>query len=107
MLADEARLEIALGAAQHQFEDVQRLPAKPGESADGAGAALSPMNGRVVSVAATSGQTVRKGETLAVVEAMKMEHQIRSPRDGVVTAVRVKAGDQVATRAVLVEVGDG
>jgi biotin carboxyl carrier protein len=62
------------------------------------------MPGTVVAVPATVGQHVRKGEMLVALEAMKMEHAIRSPHDGEVTEVCVKVGTQVETDQVLVVV---
>jgi propionyl-CoA carboxylase alpha chain len=47
---------------------------------------------------------VRAGETLLVLEAMKMEHPIRAPQDGVVVEIRVAAGDQVENGALLLVV---
>jgi propionyl-CoA carboxylase alpha chain len=64
---------------------------------------LCPMPGLVVSVAVTEGQEVKAGETLAVVEAMKMENVLRAERDGVVKAVRVKPGDSLAVDQVILE----
>ena len=51
--------------------------------------------GRVVSVAVTSGDTVTAGQRLLAVEAMKMENELRSPRDGVVERVEVSVGQTV------------
>ncbi len=62
-----------------------------------------PMPGLVVSLAVAEGQEVKAGETLAVVEAMKMENILRAERDGTVKAIRVKPGDSVAVDAVIVE----
>jgi propionyl-CoA carboxylase alpha chain len=62
-----------------------------------------PMPGLVVSIAVTEGQEVKAGETLAVVEAMKMENILRAERDGNIKAVRVKPGDSVAVDAVIME----
>ncbi len=61
----------------------------------------SPMPGMVVDIKAKSAQPVVAGEILIIVEAMKMEHQIKSPRDGVVTSVNCAVGDPVAENVVL------
>jgi acetyl/propionyl-CoA carboxylase alpha subunit len=68
------------------------------------GSLHAPMPGRVVRVAVETGQEVREGEVLLVLEAMKMEHAIRAPHDGTVTEVDFEPGDQVETGAVLVVV---
>ena len=62
-----------------------------------------PMPGLVVSIAVAEGQEVKAGETLAVVEAMKMENILRAERDGTIKKVRVKTGDSVAVDAVIME----
>jgi propionyl-CoA carboxylase alpha chain len=62
-----------------------------------------PMPGLVVSLAVSEGQEVKAGETLAVVEAMKMENILRSERDGTIKRIRVKPGDSVAVDAVIME----
>ena len=61
------------------------------------------MPGLVVSIAVGRGQEVKVGETLAVVEAMKMENILRAERDGTIKAIRVKPGDSVAVDAVIME----
>ena len=64
---------------------------------------VSPMPGLIVSVAVEPGQSVKAGEAVAVVEAMKMQNIIRAERDGVVKAVGPGPGDSVAADEVLVE----
>jgi len=66
-------------------------------------AVRSPMPGLVVSLAVAEGQEVKAGESLAVVEAMKMENVLRAERDGIVKKIRVKPGDSVAVDAVIME----
>jgi len=66
-------------------------------------AVRSPMPGLVVSIAVSESQEIKAGETLAVIEAMKMENILRAERDGVIKAIRVKPGDSVAVDAVIVE----
>ena len=62
-----------------------------------------PMPGLVVSIAVNEGQEVKAGETLAVVEAMKMENILRAERDGIISKIWVKPGDSVAVDAVIME----
>jgi propionyl-CoA carboxylase alpha chain len=62
-----------------------------------------PMPGLVISIAVNEGQEVKAGETLAVVEAMKMENILRAERDGIISKIRVKPGDSVAVDAVIME----
>jgi propionyl-CoA carboxylase alpha chain len=61
------------------------------------------MPGLVVSIAVAEGQEVKAGDTLAVIEAMKMENIIRAERDGVIKKIYVKPGDSVAVDAVIME----
>ena len=62
----------------------------------------APMPGKIVRVAAAAGQAVKAGECLLVMEAMKMENEIRSPRDGQVKDVVVKEGQAVESGALLI-----
>jgi propionyl-CoA carboxylase alpha chain len=65
------------------------------------GSLLAPMPGTVVSVAAEVGQQVEAGQTVLVLEAMKMQHRVSAPYSGVVTEIDVKPGQQVAAGEVL------
>ncbi|MEK1897326.1 MAG: acetyl/propionyl/methylcrotonyl-CoA carboxylase subunit alpha [Rhizobium sp.] len=64
---------------------------------------LCPMPGLVVSIAVVEGQEVKAGETLAVVEAMKMENVLRAERDLVVSKINAKPGESLAVDAVILE----
>ena len=64
---------------------------------------LCPMPGLVVAIAVAPGQEVKAGETLAIVEAMKMENVLRAERDGTVKAIFAKKGDSLAVDAVILE----
>ena len=68
------------------------------------GTMVAPMHGRVTEACVETGATVAAGALLVVIEAMKMEHQIRAPHAGTIAALHVRAGDQVAVRQPLVEV---
>ncbi|MDP3460518.1 MAG: biotin carboxylase N-terminal domain-containing protein [Hyphomonas sp.] len=72
------------------------------DAALGGNVVKAPMPGKVLSVLAKAGAAVTRGETLAVLEAMKMEHALTAPRDGTVEAVHASAGQQVADGDVLV-----
>jgi propionyl-CoA carboxylase alpha chain len=61
------------------------------------------MPGLVMSIAVAEGQEVKVGDTLAVVEAMKMENVLRAERDGVVKTIKAKPGDSLAVDAVIME----
>ncbi|WP_323022001.1 acetyl/propionyl/methylcrotonyl-CoA carboxylase subunit alpha [Pararhodobacter sp.] len=70
----------------------------------GDGRVLAPMAGSVVQVLVAEGARVEKGQTLAVLEAMKMEHPLRAPIAGRVTALTLTPGAQVRARQILIEI---
>src|SRR5690606_10165272 len=71
------------------------------ETAAEGGRLTAPMPGKVVSFAVQAGDAVKKGQALAVMEAMKMEHTIAAPADGTVTELLYAPGDQVVEGAEL------
>jgi 3-methylcrotonyl-CoA carboxylase alpha subunit len=71
---------------------------------DAGGQVKSPMHGKLVALLVSEGEEVAKGQLLAVVEAMKMEHALTSPLDGIVSEVTASAGDQVTEGARLMRV---
>ena len=71
-------------------------------AASGPRPVVAPMPGRVVRVLVKPGDAVTARQGVVVVEAMKMENELRAPRDGIVTAVRVSEGASVEANAVLV-----
>jgi len=64
---------------------------------------LCPMPGLVVSIAVAEGQEVKAGETLAVVEAMKMENVLRAGRDGTIAKLHAGVGDSLAVDQKIIE----
>ncbi|MEO5578651.1 MAG: biotin/lipoyl-containing protein, partial [Sphingomicrobium sp.] len=74
-------------------------------AAAGDGAILAPMPGKVTSVEVAAGDAVVKGQRLLTLEAMKMEHGLVAPFDGVVAELNTKAGAQVQVDAVLAKIG--
>ncbi|HSV71093.1 MAG TPA: biotin carboxylase N-terminal domain-containing protein [Methylibium sp.] len=77
--------------------------AHAGEGAHEGGRLTAPMPGKVIALLARAGERVRRGQPLAVMEAMKMEHTLSAPSDGVVTALRFAAGEQVAEGEALLD----
>ena len=78
----------------------------PGAAAAGDGRVVAPMPGRVVKVLVTVGTVVEARQGVVVVEAMKMENELRAPRAGVVREVRVAEGASVEARTVLVVIDE-
>jgi 3-methylcrotonyl-CoA carboxylase alpha subunit len=74
------------------------------ETASASGAIVSPMHGRVVTVEVSEGDSVLKGAKLVVVEAMKMEHSLTAPFDGVVAELRARVGDQINEGTLLIRI---
>ncbi len=84
---------------------VPRFPTRQIE--EDSGSLHAPMPGKILRIGALEGAEVTEGQVLIVMEAMKMEHSIRSPHDGTVAEVRCREGDQVEADAVLVVVEEG
>ncbi|WP_248796658.1 acetyl/propionyl/methylcrotonyl-CoA carboxylase subunit alpha [Pseudomonas sp. MWU13-2105] len=85
------------------LRDCTHAPVQP-PSVVGSGTLQAPMDGAIVQVLVSAGSSVRKGQLLLVLEAMKMEHPLKAGMDGVVRQVRVIQGDQVKNRQILLEV---
>jgi 3-methylcrotonyl-CoA carboxylase alpha subunit len=88
--------------ASHVVTMHERLASSDIED-DAAGNLAAPMPGKLIQLVAAVGQTVRKGDSLLVMEAMKMEHTIAAPADGSVTGFRFAVGDQVNEGQTLVD----
>ena len=95
-----------LRTTAHVYTEEEAAAARlmPAKKTSGSGKrVLCPMPGLVVSIAVSEGQEIKAGETLAVVEAMKMENVLRAERDGVVKAIHAKPGETLAVDAVILE----
>ena len=92
-------LHLTGGGTTTTFRVVPRFSV-PGSEAP-SGGLVAPMPGRVLEIRAAVGDTVTKGQTMLLLEAMKMEHHMTAPFDGTVTEVRVATGDQVDNGSVL------
>jgi len=95
---------VFTGAGATQIVEIDLL-AHAGEGHSEGGRLTAPMPGKVVSFAVKAGDKVTKGQALAVMEAMKMEHTIAAPSDGVVAELLYAPGDQVAEGAELLKLG--
>ena len=77
---------------------------RPAEEEGGPAVLVSPMPGRVIGVKISPGDTVKAGQGLLVVEAMKMENELAAPKSGKVTKIAVKVGDTVEAGQELVRI---
>jgi len=91
------------GGLRARFE-ARTHRASGGEQGPGSGQLKAPMDGAVIEVNAAAGDTVKRGQTLAVLEAMKMEHALKADCDGTVDTVTVGAGDQVKRQQLLITI---
>ncbi len=101
---------VTLGAQRYRVQVEDERARRAGErraalEEAGEAAVVSPMPGVVVAVLVEAGQEVRAGEGLLILEAMKMENEIRAPRTGVVEAVGVAPGQRVNQDDLLVRIG--
>lgn len=77
-------------------------PTNTSSGAQGGVKVSAPMPGKILKVVAATGQAVKKGEVLIVLEAMKMENEIVASQDGTVASVNVSVGDSVEAGQILV-----
>lgn len=61
----------------------------------------APIPGLVVAISVAEGQEVKKGDVLIILESMKMQNELKSPRDGTVSQIKIKAGESVEQKQVL------
>ena len=84
-----------------------KAPARPAPAASGAGVIHAIMPGTIVRVLVEEGASVTAGDVILVLEAMKMENELRAPVSGTVKTIHVQTGQAVETNAVLVEIEPG
>ncbi|MFN2360300.1 MAG: acetyl-CoA carboxylase biotin carboxyl carrier protein subunit, partial [Marinobacter sp.] len=85
------------------LRDVTHQPAS-GTAASGSGQIKATMDGAIIDVLVETGQAVKQGDTLVILEAMKMEHPVKADRNGTVDEVLATKGDQVKRSQLLVEI---
>jgi len=96
-------LKLDLDGVGYDFVDRTYAPPRPAHDEAG-GAVESPVSGVLVGVDARTGDRVRRGQSLATVEAMKMQYVILAPIDGLIRSAPGAVGSQVAARALLFEI---
>jgi biotin carboxyl carrier protein len=100
--------EISINGHRYTFENSDRRQWKRhggGAGAQGRAAIVAPMPGRIVRVLVADGDEVEAGQGIVVVEAMKMQNELKAPRAGRVTSIGVKPADSVNAGAVLATIG--
>ncbi len=105
--ADAASAPVAAAPAPQAAPAAAPTPAPaeaPAPSAEGAIKVESPMPGTIMDVKVAVGDTVKDGQVLVILEAMKMENDIVSPGDGVVASINVKQGDSVSANDLLISI---
>ncbi len=93
---------VQLGVVDLFLEDASFEPAASCAGASSANELRAPFNGKVIAVKAQPGAAVMRGDTLLVLESMKLEHALGASRNGVIKAIHVVPGQQTATSQVLV-----
>ena len=94
---------LALNSAYVTFQDCTHF-ASTTDEAPGSGQITASMDGAIIDVLAKAGDVVTKGQTLVILEAMKMEHPLKSDVDGTIESITVAKGDQVKLRQLLASV---
>ena len=102
--APTAPAEAAPSVQTAQAPAPEAAPASPASSGQGT-TVHSPLPGVIISIDVREGQAVKKGQKVAVLEAMKMENEIQADVDGTVKAILVQKGDSVLEGADLLTIG--
>ena len=98
--------EVELEAVEEKKEAIKTETVKTDTPAPaGANTVLAPIAGKVVDVKVSVGDQVKKGQTVAIIEAMKLENEIQSQFDGRVVDIKVSKGSSVNNKDVLIVLG--
>jgi pyruvate carboxylase subunit B len=95
---------IAYDLAVKGLEGEKGGPRAAAKAVAAAGAVTAIMPGKIIRVLVTEGEKVTEGDVICILEAMKMENELKAPKAGVVKALYVEAGRDVETGAVLAEI---
>lgn len=103
---DKNKIIVALEGFHFEFQEVEATAAERGReeaASSGVIAIKAPMPGKVVRVVVSEGEKVRKNQTLAIVEAMKMENEIKAAVEGIIKKIYVAEGELVDSEKPLLE----
>lgn len=121
MITDTASLEVVIEEERGKYEIMMGgrlyegqvlderamlMAQRKGGLTSGAGEVLSPMPGLIVAVPVDVGAAVSQGQTVVILESMKMQNELKAPKDGIVQTINVKAGQTVDKGAVLIVIGN-
>lgn len=105
---DEGNIAVMMSGRQFEAqvldERAMLMMQRRGGQAIGSGEVKAPMPGLIVDVTTERGATIAKGDTLVILESMKMQNELKSPIEGVVRAIHVEAGQAVDKNDLLVEI---
>ena len=102
--AHEDGLTISIATEKLEFTLTDLAAGREASDALGSGVVVSPMHGQLIEIFVRPGDIVTRGRRLALLEAMKMQHEINAPIEGTVVKVHAEANEQVAMEALLIEI---
>ena len=100
---DDQRWHVQVGGVDLWMEDCTLVAPSTSSSEAGSAEVRVKFNGKVIAIQAEVGATVKRGDTLLVIESMKLEHAIAAAQDGVIASIEVAFGQQVSTGQILVK----
>ncbi len=110
----EVDIELVNESADMSISDTSRPAPTPAPSASPAASATAsaggqevtaPLPGKILDICVKEGQSVKKGDLLVIVEAMKLENEVFSDFEGIIRAIKVNKGDNVNTNDALIAIG--
>lgn len=106
VLARDRLIELFVDGERHTLTWADPIALAEGQADERQGGLTAPMPGKILSIAVQAGERIERGAALIVMEAMKMEHTIHAPADGIVEEVFFAVGDQVTEGAALLALRD-
>ena len=100
---DKETIHIMAAGEHYSFDSTRDLKTIRGAATEKSDSVSSPMPGLVVKIPVEVGEHVTAGQTLAIVEAMKMQNELSAPRDGVVKKINVKNEETIEGNQILIE----
>ena len=98
---EPVEVKTVKGEVAAKAEAPKATPAAAPAASGKGEAVLAPMQGNILNVMVKVGDSVKAGQTIIILEAMKLENEIKAPRDGVVSSIAVSKGQAVNNKAVL------